>query len=91
VSTPDKKEALNAVSNWTVEDCRPFSAVTGFRFRSMVQFFIKIGSTYRELVYIDDLIPDPTSIARECQKEAEEKKADLSTELKEVVSRGEHH
>lgn len=88
VSTPDKKEALNALSKWIVEDCRPFSAVTGSGFKSMVQFFIKIGSTYGELVDIDDLIPNPTSIARKCQKEAEEKKADLSTELKEVVSRG---
>jgi len=63
VSTPDKKEALNAVSKWTVGACPPFSAVTGSGFKSMVKFFIKIGSTYGELVDIDELIPNPTSIA----------------------------
>lgn len=36
--TPDKAEALNVLSQWVVEDCRPFSSVRGSGFNKMVNF-----------------------------------------------------
>lgn len=88
VSTPDKKETLNVLSKWVIEDCRPFSSVSGSRFKEIVKHFIKIGATYGECVDVDDMLPDATTISRKCQKEAEECKANISKELKEVVCSG---
>lgn len=88
VSTPDKTEALSVLSKWVVEDCRPFSSVSGSGFKEMVKFFIKIGATYGECVDVDDMLPDATTIARKCQKEADEKRAEISQELNKIVSSG---
>lgn len=87
VGYQDKTQALHALSNWIVEDCLPFSVVSGLGFKAMVQLFIKIGSIYGEFVDVDDLLPDETTIPRKCKKEADEKRETLSIALKEVQGR----
>lgn len=83
-----KKEALNAVSNWIVEDCLPFSIINGSGFKAMVQFFIKIGVTYGERIDIDDLLPDESTISYKCRDEANEKRQETSYMLQDAVNRG---
>lgn len=87
VGYQDKTHALHTLSNWIVEDCLPFSVVSGAGFKAMVQLFIKIGSIYGEFVDVDDLLPDETTIPRKCKKEADEKRETLSIALKEVERR----
>lgn len=83
-----KTEALNAVSNWIVEDCLPFSIISGSGFKAMVQFFIKIGSSYGEMVDVDDLLPNESAISYKCRDEADGKRQETSYMLQDAASRG---
>ncbi|KAH8404556.1 hypothetical protein KR215_003351, partial [Drosophila sulfurigaster] len=88
VSAETKTEATKVCADWIVEDCRPFSAVKGTGFMKMVQFFVKLGALYGENVDLEDVIPDPTTISRNVQKAAEEKKKELRGEISEIVRSG---
>lgn len=59
-------------------------------FRKIVQFFIKIRSTYGENIDVGGLIPDPTTISRNVLKAAEDKKMELTEEISGIERIVEH-
>jgi len=81
VSATDKAEAIEKCSQWIVQDCQPFSSVAGPGYKSMVQFFIKIGAAYGDHIDVDDLLPSPSTLSRKVHKDAEEKKGLISSEI----------
>nr|DAA03872.1 TPA_inf: HDC12224 [Drosophila melanogaster] len=85
VSESDKEEAIEVCTQWVVQDCQSFSAVTGAGFKNLVQFFLKIGAVYGEHVDVDDLLPDPTTLSLKAHSEAEEKGTLVSAAIKEAV------
>nr|AAD03082.1 putative transposase [Bactrocera tryoni] len=88
VTVEDKNEAVKKFTSWVVEDCRPFSVVQGSGFIKLVKFFIKIGASYGEHVDVEDLLPSATTISRNVQKCANEKKEELKEEINNIVSSG---
>jgi len=88
VSENDKKVAIEKCTQWVVQDCRPFSAVTGAGFKNLVKFFLQIGAIYGEQVDVDDLLPDPTTLSRKAKSDAEEKRSLISSEIKKAVDSG---
>jgi len=84
----DKKLAIEKCSEWVVQNCHPFSAVSGNGLRSLAKFFIQSGTAYGANVDVDDPLPDATTLSRNAEKDAEEKRTMTSWELKEAVDNG---
>lgn len=85
VSNADKEEFINVCTQWVVEDCRPFSAVSGNGFKNLAQALINIGAKYGSHTDIINLIPDPTTISNRIQIKAEERKIEIKKEVEEAV------
>ena len=67
------------------EDIRSFQTVAGLGFQKLAQELINTGATYGR-VSAQTLLPDPTTVSRNCHKKATEKRDTLVGEIKEVMS-----
>jgi len=86
----DKKLAIEKCSEWVVQNCHPFSAVSGNGLRSLAKFFIQSGTAYGANVDVDDPLPDATTLSRNAEKDAEEKRTMISKKLKKAVDNEEY-
>jgi hypothetical protein len=66
------------------KDIRPFDIVTGSGFTDYLQSLIKIGSLHENL-NVKDLLPHPTTISCNTQKEAEKMHKSLITSIRSLI------
>jgi BRCT domain type II-containing protein len=71
-----KDEVTKACVSLCCKDIRPFDIVTDSGFADYSQSLIKIGSLHGNL-NVKDLLPHPTTISRNTQKEAEKLRKSL--------------
>lgn len=67
VDVEDKKKSVLLVTEWTIENCRPFNIIRDCGLRNFVEFLISIGAKYGQNVDIDKLLPHPTTVSRNIQ------------------------
>ena len=76
VSTTEKTELVNVISNMCATDIRPFSIVEGVGFRRFAEKLISIGAKHGN-VSVDDILPSARTVSRHVYTEAEKKRAEL--------------
>lgn len=63
-----KTKTTEIVTNWAIENCRPFKIVNDTRLRHLIQHCIEIGATFGQNVNIETLVPHPTTISNNLAK-----------------------
>ena len=76
ISTTEKTELVNVISNMCATDIRSFSIVEGVGLRKFAEKLISIGAKHGN-VSVDDILPSARTVSRHVYTEAEKKRAEL--------------
>lgn len=84
VDSETKTYLLQIFTEWTIESCRPFKIVEDSVFTKITEYLISIGAKFESNVYVQTLLPHPTTISRNISKVHNSHFHNIKTEILSV-------
>lgn len=88
VDEKTKKKGICILTEWVVENCRPFKMIGDSGLKKYASFLISVGAQYGENVMLESLIPHSTTLSRNVDKLYERYFNEVKLELNDIKPYG---
>lgn len=88
VDAATKKKTIQILTEWSIENCRPFKIVADSGFEKVGKHLVSVGARYGPNVDLNDLLPHPTTISRNIGKVYKNYFEKIKSEIAQIKSVG---
>lgn len=83
-----KKKCTEKVTEWSVQNCRPFGIIEDVGLKKFAEFLIEVGAKFGANVNLETLLPHPTTISKNITRLYKIQFENLKAEIKNVKAIG---